>query len=270
MLKLDTVHTAKLTSAEVAALWTQYMNETASICFHKHMMEHIEDKDILDVFEYAMSLSTKHVEKIQEFFQSENFPIPIGFTDNDYIPNSPRLFSDVLCLNYLNIMSLHGCHGYSGALTTSSRLDVRNYFTECLASAAELCNRTKNVLQEKGLYYRPPVVNPPSRAEYVEDNNFLSGWLGEKRPVSCVEITHIYFNLKKSAMAKVIVILASQVAKTDKVKNFLQKALKAKEENLTMFSDLLSQENTQIMIKNHWLEQPPLAEDRSKLAKSKK
>jgi rubrerythrin len=251
VLILDTVHTAKLTSAEIAALWTQYINETASICFHKHMMEHIVDNDILDLFEYAMSLSTKHLEKIKEFFISEDFPIPIGFTDNDYIPNSPRLFSDVLCLHYLNIMSLHGCHGYSGAVTTSSRLDVRNYFTECLASAVELCNRTKNVLQEKGQYSRPPVINPPARSEYVEDNNFLSGWLGEKRALSCIEITDIYFNLKKSILAKVFVVVANQVAKSDKVKKLLQKALNTKEDHVKMFSELLTNEN---------LPEPPILE----------
>lgn len=126
-------------------------------------MEHIIDKDILDAFKYEMSLSIKHVE-IKGFFMSEGFPIPIGFTENDYTPNSPRLFSDVLCLHYLNIMSLHGCHGYSAAITTSTRLDVRNYFTECNASAVELCNRTKNILLEKGLYHRSPTVNPPSRS----------------------------------------------------------------------------------------------------------
>ncbi|GAA3332680.1 hypothetical protein GCM10020331_093800 [Ectobacillus funiculus] len=66
---LNSQHTPKLTSAEIAALWTQYVNETAGICFHKHMMEHIEDKDIQDVFfEYAMSLSSKHVEEIKVFF----------------------------------------------------------------------------------------------------------------------------------------------------------------------------------------------------------
>ncbi|MFT8320810.1 MAG: DUF3231 family protein [Bacillus sp. (in: firmicutes)] len=336
---MDTEHLAKLTSAEIAALWTQYINETASICFHKHMVEHIVDKDILDVFEYALSLSTKHLERIQEFLQSENFPIPIGFTDNDYTPNSPRLFSDVLCLNFLNIMSLHGLHGYSGAITTSARLDVRDYFTECLASATELCNRTKNILQEKGLYYRPPVINPPARAEYIVDKKFLSGWLGEKRPVSCVEITQIYFNTKKTIIAKTFAVLACQVVKSDKMKKFLQKASKTADEHINTFTEVLSKENlpspplfdaeitnstvspfsekllmyqigflvstamtyygtglsasprrdlslkymstimgglklanewTSLMIKSNWLEQPPLAEDRSKLAESKK
>lgn len=92
VLKLDNTSNAKLTSAEIAALWTQYINETASICIHKHMMEHLKDNDIRSAFEYAMSLSTKHIEKIKEFFRSEGYPIPIGFTDNDYTPNAPDFF----------------------------------------------------------------------------------------------------------------------------------------------------------------------------------
>jgi len=333
---LDNISNAKLTSAEIAVLWTQYMNDTASICIHKHMMEHIEDSDIVDVFKYAISLSTKHLERIKELLKSEGFPIPIGFTDKDYMPNVPRLFSDVFCLNYLNIMSLHGCHGYSGAITTSSRLDVRNYITECLASATELCNRTKTVLQEKGLYYRPPVVNPPNRADYIDDKSFLTGWFGEVRPLSCIEITDIYFNLKKSIFAKAFVISAHQVAKSDKVKSFLWKAVKMKKKHVKTFFEILLAENLpsppifdaeitdstispfsdkllmfqvgflfstamvyygtgwatsprrdlspkymmaimedikigndwiEIMIKNGWLEQPPLAEDRKELAK---
>lgn len=338
-MKLDNISNAKLTSAEIAALWTQYMNETASICIHKHMMEHIEDQDIIGVFEYAMSLSTKHLGQIKEFLKSEDYPIPIGFTDNDYIPNVPRLFSDVFCLNYLNIMSLHGCHGYSGAITTCTRQDIRDYYTNCITTAVELCNQTKNILLEKGLYHRPPSVNPPDRAEYIDDNDFLTGWLGEKRALSCIEIADIYFNLKKSIFAKAFVVSAHQIAKSDSVKRFLQKAVNMKEKHVKMFFETLLSENLpsppifeaeitnstispfsekllmfqvgflfstamvyygtgwassprrdlspkymraimgdlkigndwiHIMIKNHWLEQPPLAEDRSKLASTKK
>jgi len=338
-LKLDNISNAKLTSAEIAALWIQYSNETASICIHKHMMEHLEDNDIKDAFEYAMSLSTNHIERIKEFLKSEGFPIPIGFTEEDYIRNVPRLYSDVFCLNYLNIMSLHGCHGYSGAITTSTRLDIRNYFTECLTSAAELCNRTKNLLLEKGLYYRPPVVNPPNSASYIDDKSFLTGWLGEKRPLSCIEITDIYFNLKKSIFAKAFIISAYQVTKSNKIKNFLKKAVSKKEDHIKLFFEVLLSENLpsppifdaeitdstvspfsdklmmfqvgflfstamvyygtgwassirrdltakymtamaedlkigndwiNIMIKNGWLEEPPMAEDRSKLANTKK
>jgi hypothetical protein len=303
------------------------------------MMKHLKDKEIKDVFEYAISLGTKHLEKIKEFFVSEDFPIPIGFTNHDVIPNTPRLFSDVLCLHFLNIMSIHGCHGYSGALTTSSRHDVREYFTSCGASAVELCNRTKNVMQEKGLYYRPPVVLPLEKPDFVKNDNFLAGWFGEKRPLSCIEITDIYFNLKKSIMAKAITVAFSQVAPSKKVRDFLLKAVKTKDSHINMFNDMLNNENLpapptleaevtnsttspfseklmlflvgflfstamvyygtgwassprrdlspkylmaitgdlnigddwiDLMIENGWLEQPPLAEDRSQLAMKKK
>ena len=240
---VSSIHKTKLTSAEIAALWTQYLNETAGICFHQHMMEHLEDKEIRDVFEYAMSLGTQHLEKIKEFLIQEGFPVPIGFTNHDLIPNTPRLFSDVLCLHYLNIMTIHGCHGYSGAITTSARQDVREYFTRCNASAVELCNRTKNVLLEKGLYYRPPVVLPPEKPDYVKDENFLAGWFGEKRPLSCIEITDIYFNLKKSIMAKAVTVAFWQVAQSKNVRDFLLKALKTKDSHIQMFNDLLNKEN---------------------------
>ncbi|MDN3015526.1 DUF3231 family protein [Paenibacillus sp. BSR1-1] len=240
---MNSNHETKLTSAEIAALWTQYLNETAGLCFHKHMIEHLEDKEIIDVFEYAISLGTEHLKIIKEFFLNEGFPIPIGFTNHDMIPNTPRLFSDVLCLHFLNIMSIHSCHGYSGALTTSARHDVREYFTSCNASAIELCNRTKNILMEKGLYYRPPVVFPPEKPDFVKDDNFIAGWFGEKRPLSCIEITDIYFNLKKSIMAKAVTVAFCQVAQSKKVRAFFLDAVKTKDSHIQMFHDLLNKEN---------------------------
>ncbi|WML32037.1 DUF3231 family protein [Neobacillus sp. OS1-32] len=241
---MDSVHNAKLTSAEISALWSQYLNETASLCIHNHMMEHLEDRDIRGAFEYAISLSLKHLDKIKEFLTGEGFPIPVGFSEKDWTPNAPRLFSDVLCLNYLNIMSIHGCHGYAGAITTSTRYDIREYFTGCNASAVELCNKTKDILLEKGLYYRPPVLTPPKQAEFVKNDNFLAGgWLEEKRPLSCIEITDIYFNLKKSILGKAIGVAFSQVAQSKQVQKFLHPAVNMTTKHIDMFVDLLNKES---------------------------
>lgn len=240
---MNSLHKPKLTSAEIAALWTQYLNETAGLCFHKHMLEHLEDVDIRGIFEFAISLGTQHLEKIKEFHVSEGFPVPIGFTNDDMNPNTPRLFSDVLCLHYINIMSIHGCHGYSGAVTTCSRQDVRDYFTSCNTSAVELCNRTKSILLEKGLYFRPPAVLPPEKPDFVKNDNFLAGWFGEKRPLSCIEITDIYFNMKKSILTKTLTVAFSQVATSKKVRDFFLKAMNTKNSHVQMFLDLLNNEN---------------------------
>ncbi|MBM7660278.1 hypothetical protein JOC85_001045 [Bacillus mesophilus] len=236
-----TKHNPRLTSAEVAVLWTQYQNDTAAICINKHMMEYIEDQDIKDVFDFSMSLISKQLQKIKEFFMDEGYPVPIGFTDQDIESNKPRLFSDVFCLHYINIMSIHGCEGYSSAITNSSRSDVLEYYTQCLNSAVELCKQTKKLLQEKGLYFRPPVITPPEKTDFVDDKRFLAaGWFSEKRPLSCIEISTLYFNLKKSILAKSITVAFSQVSPTKNVKDVLIKATEVKDKHISMFNEILN------------------------------
>lgn len=240
---MNTAHQVKLTSAEIAALWTQYMNDTAGLCFNAYMLEHLQDPDIRKVFQDAVKLSSQHVNTIKKFLEDEGFPIPIGFTPQDVTSGAPRLFSDSFCLHYLNIMSIHGCHGYSGVLTTCSRRDIRDYYTHCNASAIELCNQTKDIMLEKGLYFRPPAISPPERSEFIKSESFLAGWFGAKRPLNCIEISDIYFNLKKSILAKALIVAFSQVAHSDKVRDFFLEAVKIKDSHINLFHEALNNEN---------------------------
>lgn len=243
MLDLFTSHSPKLTSAEVGLLWTQYMNETSSTCFRLHMMEHIEDPDIQNVFQFAMSLTEKHLKKIEEFLGEEGFPTPIGFGKEDYTLKKPRIFSDVFCLHYLNIMSIYGVQGYGTAVTNSSRHDLLEYFTECNVSAIELCKRTKIILQNKGLYFRPPVISPADRPDFVQHKHFLEGWVGDQRPLSAIEITDIYFNLKKSILAKGITIAFGQISPSKDIRNFFLSAGRGMNKHIERFHDTLSKAN---------------------------
>ncbi len=236
-------HNPGLTSGEIAALWSQYLSDSASVCFNKHMLMHLKDQQIKAIFEQAISLSENHLEKIKAFFKKENYPIPIGFTENDLKEDIKPLFSDSLSLHFINIMAIHGCHGYSGAVTTCTRKDVRDYFTQCMISAMEICNRTKDVLLDKGLYHRPPSLLPPDKPEFVKHDQFLAGWLGDVRPLSCIEITDIYFNLKKSILAKAVTHAFSQVIQSKKLRKFLLKAVDTKDKHIKTFYEILNKEN---------------------------
>jgi hypothetical protein len=107
-------HRTKLTAPEINNLWTQYMNDTMAICFNRYALAKIEDEEIRKLFQFALELAKRHVKYIEEFFQQEEFPVPIGFTKQDVNANAPRLFDDLLFLNYLYVMSLHGIDGYAG------------------------------------------------------------------------------------------------------------------------------------------------------------
>lgn len=243
MSLLESSHKTNLVSSEIAALWSQYQNDTAALCINKYMLKYLKDKEIRDIFQHSIFLSEQHIEKIKEFLTDEGFPIPIGFTENDVVPDAGPLFSDKLCLYYLNIMSIYGCHGYSGALTTCVRQDIREYFTQCISSTVDLCNRSKDSMLEKGIYTRPPAVLPPERADFVKDDQFLAGWFGDIRPLSCIEITDLYFNLKKSILAKAFTIGFSQVVENKKVRKFLLDAMETKDKHIKSFYEVLNQEH---------------------------
>jgi len=60
-----------------------------------------QDSEIHSVLEHALQLSTDHINTITQIFNSVNFPIPQGFTDEDVEPNAKRLFSDGYMLTYI-------------------------------------------------------------------------------------------------------------------------------------------------------------------------
>jgi hypothetical protein len=238
-----TTSKVELTSSEVANLWTQYMNDSLAICIHKHMLKTMQDVQSKPVFEYAMHLSERHTERIKQFFTSENYPIPVGFTDEDFDPGTPRLYTDVFYLHYLHNMTVHGMSAYNVALSTSSRSDVRQYYLECNTSSMELYMRLTDVLQSKGLYGRPPHISVPEQVDFVKSQNFIQGWFGERRPLTAVEISNINFNLKKSMMAKALILGFSQVAQLKEVRELLLRMVDVKQKHIEIFSSVLNEDN---------------------------
>lgn len=112
-------HNPRLTSAEIANLWSQYMNDSMAACVVRYYLEKVEDKDIHQILEFALQLSQSHLKSIREFLDQEKYPTPVGFTEEDINLNAPPLFSDLFMLFYMYIMTLHGLTGYAGAVGTS-------------------------------------------------------------------------------------------------------------------------------------------------------
>ena len=54
-------HNIRLTSAEIANLWGAYMGNSMSVCVLQSFRQHVEDTEIKEVLDYALSLSKKHV-----------------------------------------------------------------------------------------------------------------------------------------------------------------------------------------------------------------
>lgn len=229
----------KLTAPELSNLWAHYIRETLSVCVCKYVLVHIQDGDIRSIFEEALSLSQQHIQKLTEFFNLESFPIPQGFTDEDVDVNAPALFSDFLWLEYLHDMVTHGLSGFSIAFSTSIHPDIRGFYYQCNTETMSLYNRSIDLLNAKGIYHRPPSISIPEKVDFVTDKSFTAGWFVPTRPLNILEMNNVYFNLKKSILAKVIFIGFSQVAKLKEVRQFMTKATYTAQKHIEIFSTIM-------------------------------
>lgn len=174
----------KLTASELSTYFMSYLRDTMEVCVLSYFREHVEDPDIKESVEYALRLSEMHVDIDRNLFHEEGLPTPVGFTKQDVNVKAPRLFGDELILQYITNLGILGMSAYSLAITNSARPDVREHFTSCLQSSAELFNRTATLLQEKGFFIRAPYIPYPKTTEFVKKEHFLSGWIGKQRTLT--------------------------------------------------------------------------------------
>ena len=127
-----TEHHTQLTSAEMASIWTAYLNDSMSKCVLGYFLKDVEDEEIRSIIQHAYDLSSTHIEKLTHIFQKEQLPLPIGFTSEDVNMNAPRLYTDTFMLEYIGHISRAGLLAYGGFVAMSARKDIRSYFIEGL------------------------------------------------------------------------------------------------------------------------------------------
>ncbi|GGH87219.1 hypothetical protein JOD43_003831 [Pullulanibacillus pueri] len=233
----------KLTSSEIGTLWGEYINGTMTDTVNKYMVSIIEDEEIKAVFEEAIMLFAKQKEQIEFFIEKEGFPIPVGFTDSDINKKTSRLFSDIFCLNYLHIMTLHGLLGHTNALSVSVRKDLRDFYDASDNDAKKMYHETIDLLLKKGKFQRDPFIYPEANPQFISDEDFIDGFFGKGRRLSAPEIMSLSFNLKKNIMSKTLSIGFSQVAQSKEVRKFLMETEKTADEQIQSFAKLMHKDN---------------------------
>ncbi len=329
----------RLTASEIAQLWIQYLNDSASICVLSYFIEKAEDEEIKPIIKFALDLSQSHIQKITGILQEEKNVVPCGFSLKDDVDlNAPRLYSDSFTLNFINQMAKVGLTSYAGSVAASVRDDINTYYMECLTETMQLYKNSTDLLLSKGLLVRSPNLPNLDNVEFVKKQWFMLDVIGEKRPLTAAEVANLFSNLQRNALGVAVLTGFSQVAQNKDVKQFFLKGLEIGNKHIKLFrskleesklpapmgwdseitnsttytfSDKLmmfltsglislsvgyygtavsqsprvdisvmynrlslevqmySEDGANIMIKNGWLEQPPMASDRDKLIRKK-
>ena len=103
------------------------------------------------------------------------------------------------------------------------RSDVSDFIVKCNVKTTELLITLNETLKNKGFLTKPPVIPIPEKVEFVQKESYFNGFLGHVRPMQALEITHLYDNIENNATSKALLIGFGQVAKHEKVRDFMHR-----------------------------------------------
>jgi hypothetical protein len=232
-----------LTSAEMAVLWTQYINDTISICVIGHFLKKVEDEEVRPIIETTLNASKRNITVLNKLFIQESFPIPIGFTKDDVKEDAPKLFSDTFVLMYLRYMSILGMSAASVAIGVATRDDVIVFFKSVLKEAVILQGLSTKLMLKQGVYVKPPYISNPDKVEYVKKQKFLAGFVGDIRPLTVQEIMMLFNNIQTNAVGKALIIAFAQTSKNKEVKQYFLRGKQIAQKHIDIFSGILKTED---------------------------
>jgi hypothetical protein len=233
----------ELTASEISSLWTGYINNMMSQCVMKYFIKTVEDEEIKPVLEYALELAILYNDETKKIFETEDFPIPHGFTENDVNLDADRLFTDLFMINFVKSMAKVGLSTYALARALSTRKDVRSLFKTCVETTMELDDRALDVMLNKGILIRPPYLPVPDRVRFIEKKNFLNGFIGERRPLVVQEITNLFTNLDTNLLGESLMTAFGQVADSQSIRDFMWRGRKIAKKHATAFASKLTEGN---------------------------
>ncbi|AGK55862.1 DUF3231 family protein [Bacillus sp. 1NLA3E] len=236
-------HNIQLTTPEIAALWTTYIQNSATICFYIHFLHHLQDLEIKPIVEEALHLNRAYIKQIETIFIEDDFPIPKGFSDKDIDLTAPPLYTDLFDLSFVYRVGQMSVPNYSTILTKVARSDVFQFFEDSLKSSTELYKRSLNLMLSKGVYDRPPKIPYPNKVEYMKkQQSLLSIWFGDKRPLNTAELSEIFYTIERNYIGVLLLMGLIQVMRDEEIKQYLIKGKKLSEKQIDIFNKILRDE----------------------------
>jgi len=222
---LNIEHNPSLTSSEMAQLWTSYMEHTMLKCIWKFFLATTKSPVIRNIESETLDVIEQRIRIITEFFSTENFPLPVGFSDNDVNVDAPPLFSEPFILHYLRTELKTSMCFNTVDIGMSTRPDVRDFYSACVESTIRLSAKTTDLMLSEGILAKPPTISLADEIEFISKPSFLTGFIGEKRPLLAIELAHLYNNALSNDIGRILLTGFKQVAPSEEVQKFMEKGI---------------------------------------------
>ncbi|ETI69609.1 DUF3231 family protein [Neobacillus vireti] len=234
-----------LTTVEMGKLWVTYVGNSMSGHIISYFLQHCEDESIRTLLENGLAASKDFMQRIEGFFKKGNFPIPVGFSEDDINLGAPRLYEDAFYVHYLKYAAKAGLSIYAVAVPLAMREEIREFFVYCNQCTSILLGQINNVLFEKKLIAKPPIIPIPDGVDFIKDQSYLNGFVGDVRPLHALEITHLYDNIENNATSKALLLGFYQTVKDEKIKALFKRGLNMTDKSVKQYMEKLQIEHLQ-------------------------
>jgi len=231
----------QLTSSELGSLWMVYESTSARLKMYDFFKDKTIDKE-------AQNLLTDHIidaqnvtSKIVNVFNNENAVIPLGFNESDVVKQAPPLFDDIFHIMFLRQMVKLNLGNNAVHSTMSYMKEINDIFKLGLDIANKSYMMTTNYLLRKGVLARPPYVTMPTKVEFIEDKNYMSGTnlFSSNRPLNTIELGFINQAIEDNIFSMQLLTGFAQVAKESEVKEYFIEGKELAKKVVTSLSAIL-------------------------------
>ncbi|MCQ6282882.1 DUF3231 family protein [Bacillus sp. EB600] len=234
-----------LTSVEMGKLWATYVGNSMSSQILTYFLQHCDDDYIKKLLENGLALSKDFMKRIEGFLKKDNFPIPVGFTEEDVNLGAPRLFEDEFYVHYLKYAAKAGISLYAVAVPLQMREDIREFFIYLNNCVAILLGQINNVLAEKKYIAKPPIIPTPETVDFIQKQSYLNGFVGDVRPLHALEIIHLYDNIENNVTSKALLLGFYQTVRDEKIKALFKRGLNITDKSIKQYMEKLHTEQLQ-------------------------
>lgn len=235
-----------LTSTEISNIWAVYMKHSMELRFLEYFIETTEDGQIRKIVESMLNHTRKSMEEVKNLFVSENLVVPKGLTGEDIQVNTCKVFSDIFILLFCYDLSMLSLSTYPGAFVESTKKDIRNHFQSGIDFNLNIHNEMVNLMLSKGVYTRPPQLAVENVVDFVDEKKYLSGLLGESRPINMPEVANVFRLIHRAHFSKMVFVAFSKLANSKDLKQHFSKGRDGIQAVLDSLQEVLEKENIPI------------------------
>lgn len=238
--------TETLTANEISNAWSAFMKNSMEIKFFAYFAETTEDPEISAMVVKMLNHRKRGTRYLEVIFQTENFAVPLGFTDEDVSINAPKVFSDSFILSFCYDIVLFSISVFSSALLDCVRTDIREYFEQSLEENIKVRKEIIELQKSKGIYLSFPKVTIDNEVDLEQEMSFLNSIFGDTRPINVSEIANLSRIINRAQFSKMVFVTFEKISTLEHLSKHFSKGKDEIQRVLDVLTLVLDKENIPI------------------------